>query len=252
MKHHLLTVASLVLACAASTSHAYQIELGANTNYIKPENSGSGYGFGVSGTYYLKNVRALNNKPYAELAFLNKASNISTQASWNDLGDSELNTYSFSGEYFVPNSLFVVNGKISRNNADNNTTLYGAELGYMPLNNLLLAIGATGYKSGGIDGVDPSIRAKYLTQYAGRDLNLEGSMAFGDLDEYKLTADYYLDKSLSLGADYYQDKISGHKIFGLKGEKFFNPNMSLGGHVGFGSSNDLDYTRLGLSGKYRF
>lgn len=240
-----------LITLTATASHAYEIEMGANAGILNPEHSSTGHTVGVSATYYLKSVRT-NNMPYAEAAFTNKASNIKAQAEWNDMGNSKLNTYSLSGDYFFPNRLLVASAKLSRNNADNSSTLYGAELGYMPLNNVLVAIGATGYSSDRADGIDPSIRAKYLTQFAGRHLNLEGSVSFGDLDEYKLSADYYLDKSLSVGADYYQEQLNDHKVVGIKAEKFFNSNMSLGGRIGFGDVNHANYNTFGLNGKYRF
>lgn len=240
-----------LIALTATASHAYEIEMGANAGILNPEHSSTGHTVGLSGTYYLKNVRT-NNMPYAESAFTNKASNIKAQAEWNDIGDGKLNTYTLSGDYFFLHTPIVASAKLSRNNTDNSSTLYGAELGYMPLNNVLIAIGATGYTSDRADGIDPSIRAKYLTQVAGKHVNLEGSMSFGDLEEYKLSADYYLDKTLSIGTDYYQDQLNDHKVVGIKAEKFFNQNMSLGGRIAFGDVSNNDYNTFGLNGKYRF
>ncbi len=36
---------------------------------------------------------------------------------------------------------------------------------------------------------------------------LEAGAAFGDLDEYNLAADYFIDKTLSVGVDYYDNDL---------------------------------------------
>lgn len=38
---------------------------------------------------------------------------------------------------------------------------------------------------------------------------------FGDLDEYKVRSDLYLDKTLSVGADYYNNDLSNRDEFGI-------------------------------------
>lgn len=250
MKCFLSTAIASLMTLTATTSYAYEIETGAKAGILNPEHNSTGYTLGVSGTYYLKNVRN-NNLPWAESAFTNKASHIKAEAEWNDVGASKLNTYSVSGEYFIPQSLFVAGAKLSHSNVSDSTH-YSAEVGYVPLNNLLVAVGATGFTSDGKDGIDPTIRAKYLTKLLGNDVNVEGKMSFGDLKEYNLSADYYLDKTLSVGADYYQDKISDHKVFGIKAEKFLNPNASLGGRIAFGDAGNTSYNTFGVNGKYRF
>lgn len=252
MKHFLSTTVVSLMTLTATMSYAYEIETGAKVGILNPEHQNTGYNLGLNGTYYLKNVRNHHQVPLAESAFVNKASHIRADAQWNDIGASKLNTYSLSSEYFIPATLLVANAKLSRNNTDNKSTHYSAELGYMPVNSLLVAIGATGYTSQKIDGIDPTIRAKYLTKIANNYVNLEGSMSFGDLDEYNLSADYYLDKTLSVGADYYQDKISNYKVFGFKAEKFFTTNTSLGGRITFGDANNTNYNSFGINGKYRF
>ena len=88
----------------------------------------------------------------------------------------------------------------------------------------------------------------------GKDINLEAGAAFGDLDEYNLKADYFIDKTLSVGADY-QSKDNGpydSNEFGVSARKFFNEQVSLEGRVGFGEIGNQDYNKFGLAAKYRF
>ncbi len=99
-------------------------------------------------------------------------------------------------------------------------TTYAAEVGYLPAPGLLLALGVKGYdEKDGKDGADPTVRAKYVTQVGQHDVNLEAYGAFGDLDEYKVRGDYYIDKTLSLGVDYYNNDLTDKDEFGINAKK---------------------------------
>ncbi|ENU29151.1 putative porin [Acinetobacter sp. NIPH 1852] len=257
-----LAIASALLSALAvtGTAHAYQAEVGASVGYIDPDKGSSGSDFAINGKYYFNPVQT-RNAPLAEAAFLDRASNVSAEASWKDKGATDDNTYGVGVEYFVPNSDFYLSGDVSRNTLkldkarDIKTTYYSAEVGYLPAPGLLLAVGAKGYDNKFDDGVDPTIRAKYVTQVGGNDINLEAGAAFGDLDEFNLAADYYIDKTLSVGADYYDNDLSKQREFGVNARKFFNQQMSLEGRVGFGKDRTVaknDYNTFGVAAKYRF
>ena len=100
----------------------------------------------------------------------------------------------------------------------------------------------------GKDGADPTVRAKYVTQVGQHDVNLEAYGAFGDLDEYKVRGDYYIDKTLSLGVDYYNNDLTDKDEFGINAKKFLNQQVSVEGRVGFGD-NDNTY---GVRAESRF
>ncbi|MFX6713311.1 putative porin, partial [Acinetobacter baumannii] len=70
-----------------------------------------------------------------------------------------------------------------KNLNDTKTTRYNAEVGYLPAPGLLFALGLQGYdtKNGG-DYVDPTLRAKYVTQVGQHDVNLEARCVFGNND----------------------------------------------------------------------
>lgn len=255
-----LAIASALLSALAvtGTAHAYQAEVGASAGLIDPDNGSSSGSFGVNGTYYFNPVQT-RNAPLAEAAFLDRASNVNAHYEYNEVGDDEVNNYGVGAEYYVPNSDFYVSGNVGRqdieykNSRDFDTTTYGAEVGYLPAPGLLIAAGVKGYDNDYKDGVDPTLRAKYVTQLSnGKDINLEAGAAFGDLDEYNLAADYFIDKSLSVGADYYSNDLNDNSEFGITARKFFTQQVSLEGRVGFGEVGDNDYNKFGVAAKYRF
>ncbi|WP_374665130.1 putative porin [Acinetobacter sp.] len=258
-----LAIASALLSAVAMTgaAHAYQAEVGASAGYIDPDNGGSGSQFGVNGTYYFNPVQT-RNAPLAEAAFLDRASNVNLHATFADRGDIDDNTYGAGVEFFVPNSDFYLGADISKNELelstpagkhDFDTTYYSAEVGYLPAPGFLVAAGVKGYDNDKDDGVDPTIRAKYVTTLSnGQDINLEAGASFGDLDEFNLAADYFIDKTFSIGADYYNNDLTDQSEVGINARKFFNQQVSLEGRVGFGEVGRNDYNSFGLAAKYRF
>ena len=222
-----LAIASALLSALAitGTAHAYQAEVGASAGLIDPDNGSSSGSFGVDGTYYFNPVQT-RNAPLAEAAFLDRASNVNAKYQYDEVGDDERHRYGI-----------------------------GAEVGYLPAPGLLIAAGLKGYDNDYDDGVDPTLRAKYVTSLSnGKDINLEAGAGFGDLDEYNLAADYFIDKTLSLGVDYYsKDRDYGDtNEFGINARKFFTPQVSLEGRVGFGEVGNNDYNKFGVAAKYRF
>lgn len=257
-----LTLATAILAATTSlamiNANAYQFEVGAGAGYVDPDNGDSGSAFDLGGTYYFNPVED-KNAPLAEAAFVNRASNVHAGATFQDQGDLDTNTYGAGVEYFVPNSNFYVSGDIAKTNyeyddadIDNDLTTYSAEVGYLPVPNLLIAVGARGWDADDDDGVDPTLRAKYVTQIGDNAVNLEAGAAFGDLDEYNLAADYFIDNSFSVGADYYSNDLTDNSEFGINARKFITQNTSLEGRVGFGDTNDNDYNSFGVAAKHRF
>lgn len=255
-----LAIASALLSALAvtGTAHAYQAEVGASAAYLDPDNGGSGSSFGVDGTYYFNPVQ-IRNSPLAEAAFLDRASNVNAQYQYDEADEAEAHRYGVGAEYYVPNSDFYLGGNVNghdlkdNNDLDNDLTTYGAEVGYLPAPGLLIAAGLKGWDNDNDDGVDPTLRAKYVTTLSnGKDINLEAGAAFGDLDEYNLAADYFIDKTMSVGADYQSNDINDQDEFGVTARKFLNQQVSLEGRVGFGEVGNNDYNKFGVAAKYRF
>jgi len=255
-----LAIASALLSALAltGTANAYQAEVGVTAGLVDPDNSSTKGIYGVEGTAYFKPVQT-RNAPLAEAAYLDRASNVNAQYAYSKVDDVKLHNYSAGVEYFVPNSDFYLGGDIGRqdmkfkHDSNFNTTLYSAEVGYLPAPGLPVAAGVKGYHNDDHDRTAPSLRAKYVTELAnGQDINLEAGATFGNIKDYNLAADYYLDKTLSVGADYYKQDLLDNREFGITARKFFTPSISLEGRVGFGKVNDTDYNSYGLAAKYRF
>ena len=257
-----IAIATAIISALGATTfaNAYQAEVGGALGYVDPDNGSSGSSYSVDGTYYFKPVET-RNSPLAEAAFLDRASNVNAAVDYID-NDVVTNTVYGAGlEYYVPNTDFYASGNIARNRLEldtgvgtvtYNTNVYAAEVGYLPAPGLLLAAGVRGYNGDNDDGADPTIRAKLVTQVGQHDVNLEAGAGFGDLDEYNLRGDYYIDKTLSLGADYRDDNLSDQKEFGLNARKFINPQLSVEGRVGFGKVGGNDNNQFGVGAKYRF
>ena len=257
-----LTLAAAIVASifAINTAQAYQGEVGATLNYVDPDKGDSGTGFGVDGKYYFTPVQEKNG-PLNEAAFLNHASNVNGALTYADNNGTKITGINAGIEYFVPATQFyaaanVGNTKTDIDNADSySVTTYSAELGYLPMPNLLVAAGITGYNGEGNDsGNDPSLRAKYVTNISsGNTVNLEGRVGFGDDKTYAIGGDFYFDPTMSVGAEYsginYKDNaLSDTNTFSIRAKKFLNQQVSVEGSVGFGDN----VNQYNVRGAYRF
>ena len=242
------------LIAGLGNAYAYQAEVGGTVAYVDPDHGSGSAGFALDGTYYFNPVQ-IKDSPLNEAAFLNRASNVNADVSYYDYDLFDLTTYNVGLEYFVPNSDFYVSGKIGQtfldsDLRDNDTLQYSAEVGYLPIPGLLLAVGLLGYDNDYDDGVDPTIRAKYVTKIGSYDMNFEGGASFGDIDAYNVGADLYLDKTLSLGVGYSGSDLEGNDedVFSIRAKKFFTQQVSLEGNIGFGD----DANTYGVRAAYRF
>lgn len=246
-----LTLATALIA-SLGTAHAYQAEVGGTIALVDPDNGDTSTGFAIDGTYYFNPVQ-VKNSPLNEAAFLNRASNINAAVSYIDYDLFDVTTFNVGVEYFVPNSDFYVSGNIGQSSTDtpigdDDTTIYSAELGYLPVPGLLLAVGLAGYDNDAGDDVDPTLRAKYVTQVGQYDMNFEGGASFGDLDAYSLGVDLYLDKTFSVGLGYSDSDIDNSDVFTIRAKKFFNQQVSLEGSIDFADEGNI----FGVRGAYRF
>ncbi len=241
------------LIAGLGNAYAYQTEVGASYHIVDYDNAGTGNTFGVDGTYYFNPVQE-KNYPLNEAAFLNRASNVSLNASYTDGSPTDETTVNGGIEYFVPNSDFYVGAGVGYQNWDFPTgdldrVVYNAEVGYLPAPGLLVAAGIIGYDDDYNDDIDATLRAKYVTNLSGYDMNFEANTSFGSVDHYGVAADLYLDKTLSVGLGYNSDfdRVSDDVIT-VRAKKFFNQQVSLEGGIGFGD----DDTTYGIRGGYRF
>lgn len=242
------------LIASLGTAHAYQAEIGGTVSLVDPDHGDTSTGFALDGTYYFNPVQVKNN-PLNEAAFLDRASNINGAISYIDYDVVDSTTFGVGVEYFVPNSDFYVSAGIGQTKVsasgsnDFDTTTYNAELGYLPAPGLLVAVGLAGYDNDFGDDVDPSLRAKYVTQVGTYDMNFEANTSFGDVNYYGFGADLYLDKTLSVGLGYSDtDETGNNDVFSLRAKKFFTQQVSLEGSINFEDQANL----FGVRGAYRF
>ena len=244
-----LALAAALLA-TMSAANAYQTEVGGDYVYTDNDNSDSVNTFGVDATYYFNPVTD-NNAPLAEAGFMNRAGNVGVRVATND-ADNETTTYGIGAEYYVPNTDFYVSGKVGRNEVDqgSSSTNYGAEVGYLPAPNFLIAAGIVRTKVNDDSNTDPSIRAKYVTRVGQHDWNFEAGGVFGDNDDYHFQADYYVDNTFSIGGKYRNVDYGANNVdtFGVVARKFINQQTSVQGELGFGD----DANTVGIRGTYRF
>ena len=112
----------------------------------------------------------------------------------------------------------------------------------------MIAAGLFGYDNDNGDDVDPTLRAKYVTQVGAYDMNFEGGAIFGDIDYYNLDADLYLNKTFSVGLGFSDTDEKDTEIFTIRAKKFFTQQVSLEGSIDFADEDNV----FGLRGAYRF
>lgn len=243
-----LALAAALLA-TMSAANAYQTEVGADYTYFDNDNGDSTNAFGADATYYFNPVTD-NNAPLAEAAFMNRASNVGVRIAGDD-ADNNTTEYGINGEYYVPNTEFYVSGNLSRVEFDDDhANQYGAEIGYFPAPNFLIAAGLVGTEYNDDSSTDPSIRAKYVTRVGQHDWNFEAGGVFGDYDTYNVAADYYVDNTFSIGGQYENTDLGAgdYDVMTVRARKFINQQTSVQGELGFGD----DTNTVGLRGTYRF
>ncbi|WP_410211017.1 putative porin [Aquirhabdus sp.] len=278
MKKILLTAA--IASLSLNAAHAYQVELngGAGYNHINSDSGAFADGktetgsIGGSATYYFNQVHTQNG-PLAEAAFIERASNVFGAYSYSkdtvkidtpyvqDDFDVKAHHFSIGGEFYVPDTNFYASANVNRSKTEGYASklgTYGAEVGYLPITNLLVAVGVAGTYGGDSnnDETDATVRAKYLTKLGNNDVNLEGKVQFGDrFNAYAVSGDYYLDRTLSIGASYNlltQDHFDDTYNVGINARKFVAENISVQGGVYAGKDlGDNDYG-FSVGGTYRF
>ncbi|AOA59637.1 putative porin [Acinetobacter larvae] len=255
MKKLALTTALLSMVAVAAPAFAYQAEVGGSYVFTDFDDLKDTHSFGLDGTYYIKDVQT-RDAPLNEAAFLDRATNIKAKVDYADNNGIKNTFYGAGAEVFLDGTDFYFSGNLGRNelkakkyDVDNRVTTYGAEVGYLPAPGLLLALGVKGYdQKDGKDGADPTVRAKYVTKIANHDVNLEAYGGFGDLDEYSVRGDFYFDRTMSAGVDYYKNDLTKEDEWGFSAKKYFNQNVSLEGRIGVGD----DYNTYGVRAAYRF
>jgi hypothetical protein len=267
MKKQLLATAVLAVL-SLNVAYAYQAELngyvgGASIN-DSPDDV-SQLVTGVSMTGYLEPV-STRNGPLAEAGFINHASNATLSYDYNQYtqsgtDDIKFQTLGAGAEFYVPQSILylsVFGAHTDANFHKGDENHYGAEIGILPIPNLLLTVGAAVVDDSVHNETDPTIRAKWLTQlYTGNSVNVEANARFGDhSNAYGVRGDLYLDRTFSVGAGYdaktLKDSEDPYQLWNINARKFITPNVSVGASLISGKSYGADSFGGALNGTLRF
>lgn len=267
------------LMAGFGTANAYVYEVNAGYEKTDMDYSAEVDTYSVNGKFYLNDVTAKG--PLAEAGFLGQASNIGLGYSKSTLEETgaelELQSYGVRGEFFIPDTKFYVAGSLNQAEltldiegdgaykAD--TTGYSLEVGYLPINGLLLAAGVTkenldsanvgktgfadSYATLGASGEDTAatLRAKYVTEIGNHWTNFEGSTVLGDETAYRIAADLYLDPTLSLGVSFADSTVEDFDgIYSVNAQKFFGEKVAVG--LNYSTTDGAD--AFGINGTFRF
>jgi hypothetical protein len=254
MKKSLLVLS--LLAAAATQAQAYQTELMGQIGYQDNDVGDASVPVTVSGRYFFAPV-AVNNQPHAEAWFLNRNSNAGLTLQYEDTNNVEVTDLTADVKYFVPATQFYVGGELGSQrvkvpgNSDS-VTHYGLDVGYLPVNGLLLTAGLTGTSGSGNDETDGVLGAKYVAKLAGGNFyNLEGRLGLGDGKPVTIGGDYYVDNTFGIGAAYSDNLDNDFKrdgTFEVRAKKFLSPMMAIGGSV---STTDGDVgVAVNWTGRY--
>ena len=285
MKRSLLAIA---IATLASSSFAYNVQLDGGFSYFDHDNDfiDTDNQFDIKGTYYFNPVQSKTG-PLNEAAFLGHNSNVYAKYTYNymeskDYIDDFGNSYALAKdereihhvvgglEYFYEQ--FYANAEVGFGrlkdeseyrfaNAkttvkdDYDVTTYRALVCFTPISNLLLAAGVDGYygENDGDDDAAFAVTAKYVAPVgpSGQYVNLEANGTFGDTDHYEIGADYYLNKTFSIGTAYErQDEKDTDAVdyFTLRTKYFINDVAAVGAAIGFGD----DVQAYNINATFRF
>ncbi len=286
----ILVAAALLASMTAANAYQYEVNASYESTDIDDSNTDVD-AYAIGGKYYFAPV-ANSTGPLAEAAFLSKASNLGLAYARSSVEDSDTilgvsyettsDTIGLAGEYYVPNSQLYFSAAV--NNTDSTTkasalgisyseddsgTGYAVEVGFLPVNGLLLAIGATDMEESidpvqvaqlgfistvgaiGAAGEDTAatLRAKYVTRLANNDVNFESKILIGEETAYRFAADFYLDPTLSIGASVADSTVDdSDTIFGVRVQKFFTPAVAVG--LAYNTTDGAD--SFGINGTFRF
>ncbi len=286
------------LLLAMTGAQAYQFEVQGQSEYIDTTVNDKDFTGGLQGTYYLKNVDS-SKGPLAEAAFLNQASNVSLAYNFSQL-DAGVDVHNFGAkaEAYIPTpyvpayasvsySHTILDGKVG--NSDDKGDRYSLEVGALPTQNFLVAVGYTSVAdqvaldafnvmgNGAVKAVAEAAtinedqdaitaRAKYVGGIDGTNMSLafESGIVYGEATAYQFKTDLYLNPKLSVGASYAASSYEGtpDSAWGANVNYFITPAIAVGAsYVNANyeaSKNKQDFVlvgdtqTVGVNAKFRF
>lgn len=253
-KTNLLAVALAFTAGHVCASEPFQYEVGAS--FSNQENTDV---HAVSGTYYLAPL-SNGDGPFAEAAFLGRASSISGSFSRVQLDDAMLsnfdtNAWSLGGVYQVEGTGYFVNGGLSRFNGDGEFS-YALGGGYYLTDDWAVSVDANFDE-------DVSYRGATLTSKKiwdlgwGDSVNLEASYTHNDEgpNAYGVGVDYYYSPRVSVGLahswiDDFDDLNTGATTVSING--FVTETIQISGVYNYSNVTGVSNNTYGVAVSARF
>lgn len=224
MKAKFVISAALLISSVETFAETYQSEVGLRVNREDSDFPVSKYNsYEAFGKYFFKSVET-NNLPYAEAAYLGRATNVFAHLyhSPEQNSDPSLNIYTLGAEVYVPEHFLyaAVGGrKMSSEGRDRYdlTTI----VGLTPIDGLRVT---STYNSK--QDYRVNLQGKYVTDL-GNDhfVNVEATFYDGKgYDVLSAGGDYYFDRTFSVGGNI--TDADGHKSYELRLRKFFSPTFA--------------------------
>ena len=237
---------------AMTGAHAYQVEVQGQSEHVETQGFDNTWTGDIQGTYYFKDVDA-SKGPLAEAAFLNKASSIAlgyhydkeviqgkgTRPNFNN------QTYGVKAEGYAPTPYMPVYGSLSYyhtdsdgknyKSADDRGDRYALELGVMPTDNFLLAVGYTSVAD------QYSIDASKALNYGLLKANGESDAIGDDQDAVTARAKYVgnIDNTnMAIGFEVNSVFANGNAAYGASTDLYLTPKLSVG--VSFADVSEFD------------
>ena len=284
---HLLCVIGLFSCFSANAQSSYQYENLIIYSQLQrdtlPDEDFDGWALAVGGVSYFQRVNT-NRGPLAEAAFLGKASGVrlfytrtETEESlhdenWIEREENKTNDALFNIEYYIPDSIFYASLGVAaqkKSSADkiivagNSYTVDRdkgewdyigiASAGITPVTGWLIW---TSFHEGQDVGDEWNINSKYVWLLQGEQaLNIELGYEENDTDisrsRYSLSADYYVNKTLSFGLAHSaidHDDAASEESNQVRIKKFFSESISVQA-----AYTDMDKeSSVLVGGSYRF
>jgi len=214
---------AVMFSASGAQAASFQAEAGFQNDTTDIDSNNDYSIMSVGGTYYLQPVQV--SGPHAEAAFLAKASGVKANVGTVDATIATVgvdgNTYGVGVDYVLPANdiklgLDLQSVDISALGSTIETSMTTLEVGkYLDDRKYVGFSYGTGTNSitgfSDTDVTDISIDGKWLLNQAGKDINLEATVAQESLDNGTISesnnvisigGDYYLDNSLSVGMGY--------------------------------------------------
>ncbi|MDN5512183.1 porin Omp33-36 [Acinetobacter sp.] len=282
------------LLLAMTGAQAYQVEVQGQSEYVDNTANDKNFTGAVQGTYYLKDVDS-SKGPLAEAAFLNQASNVSVAYTYGEdgqeFGDRTVHhTFGVKGEAYIPTQVVPAYASASYShtiadnkagNPDGNGDRYALEVGVLPINNFLVAVGYTsvanqtsydafnilsngvakaGLESDTINQDQDAItaRTKYVGAIDGTNMSIgfESGLVYGEDTAYNLGTTLFVTPKLSVGASYMESSFTGSpdSAWGANVNYFITPAVAVGASYVNANAEQvaLDTQTVGVNAKFRF